>query len=278
MISKIKIIYSSLMNRKQNYFNRFNMHIIRTKIRRKEVSNVLKGRNLILIPHADDEWVGCSQIIEKNRNNTILCNMNRQGNDSFELHEKRYNELRKLANRFNITILNNKSNIEYASFLVSVIEENHIENIFLPFFVDWHEDHISVMIILYEALNKLRNKNLSIYMYQVSVPISEEFITHFSEMNKIEHNSKWQFFGDVYKTQKFFPIDRFKCNERINGKICGVYAAEVYSQMNITEWMFYFNKLIPNKQMRMNIIKNFRDIKKIRVFLESYYSEVSNYK
>ena len=50
------------------------------------------GKRFIL-PHADDELIGCNQLL-KSSANCLIINMDMKGGDTFEMHNRRYNELK----------------------------------------------------------------------------------------------------------------------------------------------------------------------------------------
>ena len=87
--------------------------------------------------------------------------------------------------------------------LVSVIKEFKPNVIYVPYFIDWHEEHILTMQLLASALKELL-KNLRekilVAMYQVSVPIDSCFINASIPMNKKDLIKKWEVFKSFYKT------------------------------------------------------------------------------
>ena len=269
MINYIKKLYSIYTKKSSEFLNSLDSYYLKRKINRKTVDNNLIGKSLILVPHADDEWVGCSQFIINSCSKVVLYDMDMQGGDSYDIHITRKKELEKIAHKYKVELEANIGNIEdKIGNLEKKIEEYQPEMIFLPFFIDWHEDHIAVMNILREALTSIKNEiDLKIVMYQVSVPIPEKYITTCISMDRRAQIDKWKTFRDIYQTQVFFPIKRFCCNEYISGGIVNSYAAEVYSCMDINEWVSSFS-MIPNESEKANIISCFRNVKKIRKYTE----------
>ncbi|MBE5966481.1 MAG: hypothetical protein E7255_05875, partial [Lachnospiraceae bacterium] len=52
------------------------------------------GRIVILIPHSDDEWIGCSRIINTFNNDVTLCDIDMSGGDSESVHLRRKQEMK----------------------------------------------------------------------------------------------------------------------------------------------------------------------------------------
>ncbi len=229
-----------------------------------------KCKKLILIPHADDEWIGCSMNICDNQE-VILCNMDMQGNDSKELHSVRLNELKTTAKKFNkklITISNNKEQQ-----LAEIIEKEKINMVLLPFFIDWHDEHIAVMKYLYEAIKCMQYDNFNIAMYQVSVPIIEKEITHYLPMDKKNFQKKWNYFRETYKTQKAIPCKRFGINEKTNGRYTSAYASEVYSVNTIEQWKQKYKKFKLSNNDKECLNKSLNQLITIRKEAKSIYEK-----
>lgn len=222
-------------------------------------------KGIILIPHADDEWIGCSQLIINSSQDIILCNMDMPGGDTSELHKKRREELEKISSIYKrelITLENNKENS-----LMSLLSSYAPCTIFVPYFFDWHPEHVETMVILYNALLRIKNNlqnTLHIAMYQVSVPVPIECITHGMLMNRIDLVQKWRVFKKVYHSQRIIPIARFIANERINGKIGGGYACEVYSVMSASSWIDKLHHYLLNDIEKNNFKMILSDLSKIR--------------
>ena len=138
-------------------------------------------KTVILIPHADDEWVGCSSLV-KNGSDILLYDMDMNGGDDKFLHEARYNELLKISTLYNKPLL--KVGLSRSLSLIEIIKKEKPQMICVPFFFDWHPEHIEVMGILRQALLNLEY-DVDIAMYQVSMPIPRNCITHINPMSKI---------------------------------------------------------------------------------------------
>ena len=192
-----------------------------------------KGRYLVLIPHADDEWVGCSQLICNKSKEVILLNMDMDGGDAEELHIERRKELDRLASLYKRELLHIDGNkIESLKEILAFIKPDYV---CLPYFFDWHPEHIEVMSILNEASKQIAIK-CNVLMYQVSLPILPSECNCWQAMTKSQWKKKWQLFEKVYKTQTQIPYKRFAYNERINGALANSIAAELYQVIPIEVW------------------------------------------
>ncbi len=247
---------------------------------RKDIvfSNSIKpfqnAKTIIIVPHADDEWVGCSQLIVTNRKHIILCYMNMLGDDSDEVHSIRYGELKSVANAYGLHLVTTGvEKEEKIQNLTALLIEERPEYIAVPFYYDWHSEHIEVMQILKASLNKIFKAQpelvgkFSVLMYQVSVPIPIEKVTHFIAMDKEAQKRKWSFFDSVYRTQEAIPWIRFRYNERINGGLCGNYAAEVYVLEKAEKWTNSLDKEILSEAKRERVFDSLQDLKKVREVL-----------
>lgn len=239
---------------------------------RKSISSKVKmtlpndKKALILIPHADDEWVGCSSLV-KNGLDILLYDMDMNGGDGKVLHEARYNELSKISILYNKPLL--KVGLNKSLSLIETIKNEKPELICVPFFFDWHPEHIEVMGILRQALLNLKY-DVDIAMYQVSMPIPRNCITHIYPMPKSEWKQKWKTFEEIYKSQTGIPYKRFAINERVNGAICGSYAGESFVCCKASVWLENYEDWLLTleeiKEARMNL----QSIEKINKSVKKY--------
>lgn len=258
----------------QNISWLMNVHKIRRHIR---VNNMTKhnidGKYLIVLPHADDEYIGCDQLIKSNAE-CMIVNMDMPGGDTSEMHALRYNELKEYVHSLNkrlVTIKDNK-----ASGLHDIISKNQFDIICVPSFFDWHPEHFKVMGYLRDALIMLGTKanNIKIAMYQVSVPLIPRYINFALPMTKEAYLNKWDVFSKYYKTQSYIPIKRFGANERINGKLLGSYAAEGYIIMTVDNWERSLGN-VQKLDMTSILRNNINDLSAIREHLVRFYMAAS---
>lgn len=228
-------------------------------------------RILIMVPHADDEWIGCSQLLKHKKYDVTLCYMNMLGGDTEKVLRERYLELNRISKQNGLSLIsidgNRKDKIKK---LKEYIQEKSYYYIGVPSYYDWHEEHFDVMNILRIALDELGLSNIEILMYQVSVPMCEDMITNCIEMTKYDQENKWDTFREIYKTQEYIPVERFKYNEYINGGIANYYAAEVYSCMSYNKWIHHLDKVLLDKELRIDIKNNFTKLSKIRGIIKKF--------
>lgn len=266
---KIKKIILLVLQSRQNLFWILQAFFIRFRIKHDVTvkNGDFNGTKLILMPHCDDEWIGCSQIICNNTQVTI-CDMDMSGGDSVELHSIRKSELLKVITKYNLKYkLLGGNRIQELLEILQSIRPNYV---FLPFFKDWHSEHIEVMALLKDVL-KIYSPQINIAMYQVSLPISGKYITHANGMDLQLLNEKWDTFKKIYTTQNCIKIVRFKANEIINGKYIKAFSAEAYCVMTKEQWLNNYDSLILNKSERQYSRNNINSLFKIHRFLEQTF-------
>lgn len=237
------------------------LFLYRHNVKKKELKFIQKKHIIILAPHSDDEWVGCSQLLINGDNEITIINMDMPGGDSAVIHKRRYREMLNVAKNYNVKLI--KSTDNKIVFLKNFLETHEVDLVLIPCIFDWHIEHIEVMELLYSASIKAGYNNM-IGMYQVSVPIPDSWITHCSVMTKSKLKYKWNKFYEYYPSQKYLPVNRFIINERINGAIIDSYAIESYSIMMFKDWHYQFNKYKLNDNERHDIYTSIQDIDNIR--------------
>ena len=236
----------------------------RKKIKKSKKQKELKGKKMILIPHADDEWIGCSSIL-LDEEKPLLINMDKQGGDSVELHKKRRYELESIAIACSCQMLTVSEHLT----LKEIINQFLPDYIFVPSFLDWHEEHFEVMEELQTTISEIDNMgNLKIAMYQVSIPIPEHIVTHVVPLSRKRWKRKWHRFRKHYKTQKHIPHKRFACHELINGKMIDSYAAEVFAIFDAFEWAKALDIMRANNNDKEYFKKHINQIASIRRYLK----------
>ena len=224
-----------------------------------------EGRKMILIPHADDEWIGCSAILSQVED-VVLVDMDMNGGDTDSLHKLRKEELKKISDKYTHTLYTVTANKTES--LLSIIKKCEPDYIFLPFFYDWHDEHIEVMRILKDAIEQIAN-GFDIIMYQVSFPIPVKYVTHAIPLTKSQWIDKWHVFKNVYKSQVFIPYRRFACHERINGIYCNSFASEVYVLMSTSNWLENFHDCLLSPEQKNSAKQQINNISYIRKYLNS---------
>ncbi len=228
--------------------------LCRKELKQKELLSLDNKRIVVLAPHSDDEWIGCSRLLLKYPDNVTVINMDMQGGDSEELHALRFEEMRFVAQKIRYELITTGKNKE--EFLCQFLMENSVDIVMLPSYYDWHDEHFAVMDAFSCAAEKIGYDGL-VGMYQVSLPMPESLINYASVMRKKELKRKWRDLRKYYPSQDFLPIKRFMLNEHINGKLSGSYALEAYSVQDFSAWK---NQLFPlaaeDKKVLSNNIQN----------------------
>lgn len=224
------------------------------------------GRILVLAPHADDEWIGCSTILRKYKD-SIVCNMDMEGGDSQKVHRLRREELSSLCSKYQLTLITIEDNkIER---LASAIRHYDVQTVCVPYFYDWHQEHLAVMDLLQGALEivgRLAPHSITnILMYQVSIPIPYSQINYLNPMAFSEWREKWKSFRNVYKSQDI-PYFRFSMYELITGGLSGVLFAEPFVVYKTDYWVENNKKLRPSNEEMSYIKNNINSIRKILRF------------
>lgn len=221
------------------------------------------GRILIIVPHADDELIGCYKFMKSTDAKVCLfyCNMTGSNNDenNKDIRKKEFEELCH-QNGFEYSISDGL--IEQS--MDEAIREYNPDTIMLPSVVDWHPQHREVNNIAKIVLNNMSMKP-AIVWYPITVPIDSRWVNYYVQMSGQQQKEKWKMFSQVYKSQKNMPLLRFKYNERIAGKEYGEYAAEVFCTMGFDKWLDCLElneKLVENQQS--NLKSSINDLIQIR--------------
>lgn len=257
----IKKAFYAIISFWNNFSWACSAYFLKKKAIKRNIDSIFQGgTKIILIPHADDEWIGCSTII-RTYNDVLLCDMDMDGGDSKTVHAVRKKELQSIAD------LNKKEIIciyeDKAKHLLEIIESQKPAYIFLPYYIDWHKEHIMVMDLLEEVLLQYTG-DVYICMYQVSLPIADSQITHVLSMNKKSFLEKWDIFMQVYKSQKHLPIGRFGAHEKIAGALTNSFSAEVFCVKTKQEWLNLKNQWLLTEEEKKECFTAINDIRKIR--------------
>lgn len=268
----IKKIYAKMYKSIQFLGNFITSRYLKLKTKPIKDNAMISGAFLILVPHADDEWVGCSRLMEQKRGNVTLCYMDMIGGDTKEIHTCRYLELLTMAKMKNANLIHLKGDAGIkTNQLKHIIENCRTDYICVPACYDWHQEHLEVIKMLRKALqNSKCSSELKILMYQVSVPMPKNMITNGIPMNKREQKEKWLLFREVYKTQDFFPVERFMHNEFVNGGLMDSYSAEVYGCMSYKQWLSFAERRVINERQRKEMEKCFKKLIRIRKVVNNF--------
>ena len=235
------------------------------KIQQHDICKEFIGKNIwVLMPHSDDEWIGCSQLLYSQPDTIHVINMNMPGGDDETLHKERKRELMEMAENFGYRV----TLVDDSEYLCSLLIKEAPDIVFLPSFLDWHTEHHLVNEKFEEAA-KIAAFSGDIGMYQISIPMPVKFINAGCLMTKEELLNKWRLFGEVYKSQKFLPQKRFQLNEMINGAVSDSFALEAYSILPFEEWIGLKERFSLDNLEIIRIKGNINDIDVIRQIIEN---------
>lgn len=217
----------------------------------------LFSKILIIVPHADDELIGCYHLLKKYKDKITLFFCNYVGTNDDEnnklTREKEFIEFCK-SNDLRFIISNNVNND-----LKSYLSNNNVDLILLTPLIDWHEEHRRVNDILYHLLQSSIYKGY-IGWYQISVPLLESNVKiRFTRNDKKEMEKDFVYY---YPSQSNLPIQRFNINRKI------------YSKNRL--FFFYENYYIFSKNTFEIFFKNYKkaDIQKIND-LKQYINHIN---
>lgn len=240
--------------------------------RNQHLKELPQGKYIILIPHSDDEWIGCSTLISNPHYEVLLCNTNMPGGDSELIHNARYEEMCAIADYFGRELISlGQNKLKDLQTLISKEEPSYV---MVPCVYDWHSEHFQVMQLLADLDSTY--KSFQVFMYEVTVPIPRETITHRNTLNKQEWKKKWNIFRNFYKTQKNFPWKRVAYNERANGCYTGDYACEIFFSLTYKEWKYYFMNSEPTEEWKREIKNSVNSITEINKTILRYYDTIKH--
>lgn len=210
-------------------------------------------KTLILAPHSDDEWIGCSQILKNSEDSTVYY-FNFLGNNYSEANEKtRKKELESLQNIFDFKLTTSSNRDNYED-LEKLISENNFSSIFIPSPIDWHPEHILANNIFIKIYEKLKERKIPFYFYEVSVPIPSKIEKKFLPMTKKEIEEKKKVFNLHYPSQKNVSIRRLTLQNKLSASGSKFYAIEPYAIIDFETWkklLYYINSKYEKEFQRL---------------------------
>lgn len=234
--------------------------------------NIIYGKILVLVPHADDELIGCHQFMNAHRENVVLFYCGFLGsNFSKENGMKRLQEFQHYCQFAHLDYIQSGTNV-YGD-LCRAIESLKPTTILLPSIVDWHSEHR----ILNTYLTKYITENSAciintIVWYHISVPLYAARANAYSFMNKDEQELKWETFNNMYPSQRNIDVDRFMFAER--DCVEGQYAAETYYLMNREDFVAKMY-VVQNISMQFDNLKALlQDYHELVIWADKYYSSI----
>lgn len=163
---------------------------------------------LIIIPHADDELIGCHQLLKKYSSKITLCFCDYIGSNTTV--ENRLLRQREFINFVNYMNINYFICTDVINDLSANLIKIRYDLIMTPSYIDWHEEHRKVNDILYNFI--LKNKSIKdfsdIGWYQISVPIVNVNNAGLPYTG-VEVKEMIKLFKKYYVSQQNVPIHRF---------------------------------------------------------------------
>ncbi|KGN72320.1 hypothetical protein HQ47_10280 [Porphyromonas macacae] len=240
-------------------------------------------RVLCLVPHADDEYLGCLNLLENAMLSTVqLAYYGFTGRE--ESDPQRDSEIKKLAKikGFTLDILDNvyqKNEAYRLSWLKNQISNIKPTIILAPTYCDWHPEHRAVANDLYEIAKLDTEVDKKIFSYHISVPLAigiQGIPVYYYGINKKSSLKKKREFLDFYPSQTAINTERFEYQHRINAKILCLqdYTAEIFwhgeSYVNIMRNLHEIQlKVLDN--LFYNINKTIRIRIEIKDIIEKYH-------
>lgn len=227
----------------------------------KELETDKLNNILIIVPHADDDIIGCFPILRSSQKVFLYYIGNYKINDPL-MTKKRDNEFRNLMEFFNHEVISHITD-DHSENIKKAIIDYKISTIFSPDYIDWHEDHqIATTYLLHALMGNI--SDINIFTYTITVPHSPRGNKYFIPYSEAEQKIKWDLFKRYYPSQAFMPVKRFMINERINASsISGdIYAADIYESFSINQLNESFNNK-PDQLHRKGIYGLINNLQKI---------------
>ena len=196
-------------------------------------------RILVIAPHADDELIGCHQLIKNYRDIVTVFYCSLLGsNYSQKNRQVRQAEFeRYLASQGCNYIISSPDLLKQD--LLKAINDVNPGYIFLPSYIDWQKEHRQVNEVLVDLYSELRD--CMIGFYHVSLPIPLVYVSSFSGLTRQNFKYKWAAMRKFYQSQLHMDIKRFEFIERASST--ATYALETYIVMSGEKWLGFVQSL-----------------------------------
>lgn len=262
----ILIIIKKIINLKW-YFQRIHIkHLLINNLQ----NNVSKLDDILIIaPHADDELIGCNELITNKKLSleVFYCSLlgSNYTKDNQKIREQEFRNYMSICNR-NYTIAKNST---WEEELFRYIDYRRPKYIFLPSFVDWHDEHRLVNLKLLDALDQIGYEP-QICWYNVSLPIPAKYVNAYSPLDKRKQRAKWLQLKQFYPSQSHMDIGRFKFIEaNCNYKKYGI--VEPYILMNYANWQSVMSLLLPHEKLLSDLKFTVGNIREMYLFTNQLY-------
>lgn len=191
----------------------------------------LNEKIVVLVPHADDEWIGPYSVIRQRPSKLSIVYFNLFGNNYSDNNVRiRNSEIIASSKYWGFKLIDNH-NYDVES-LCEVLKD--VRYCFLPSPYDWHEEHRNVFKTFVEAHDRLsceQKNSIEIYYYCVSVPHPKSLSLFYIPLTKRDVDEKWRQFSKIYSSQAFMPAVRYKLQMRLVPSEVG-YAAQTFVKAN----------------------------------------------
>lgn len=250
------------------------------------VKDLPGSRILILAPHIDDETIGCGGAILKYQDQGIdpyvvfLTKSQKKGSKASEedIASERREEAYTLFNKLGISrdklfFLSGRdgdlrsSDIEGE--LTKVIEETKPDTIFLPIFLDTHKDHYAANIKLLQVYRERPDlfPDTEIYMYEAQSPITQVYSNISLDISD-KFQKKMELL-EIFVSQKT-DFTYVRNLNRINGLGLGVKQAEVFLNLEISDYIDLLNSFKSSSQDYYKLRKKLKMNSNNLTLIESY--------
>lgn len=215
---------------------------------------------LILCPHADDEWIGCSSIIKTCKADVLYSRLYGY-NTNEDNRLTRDKEITQCSCDNNFTLITSDC---INTTLSEMLSKNQYDAIFAPSPIDWHWEHRYVFDTLVEALSTVpdcvRNQ---IFLYHISVPCVDSDGIYAAFMDNNAQKQKWSYFDLNYVSQKM-PDKRYKLQERLNASNSGYCSSELFKKVT-TQELLILSRYIHNNS-------NIEFLNSLKLIINDIYS------
>ena len=214
------------------------------------------GTRVILVPHADDEFIGCSQILSNRNEERVCAYFHMYGNNLEESNMRvRDEEIIRYVTSVGASIVDAREE----GVLTRIV--SNADSVFLPCPLDWHWQHKEVFNTLVSILDRIP-ESVSFYYYYITVPFPASYNLVGIPMTRKNQKEKWNAFRRFYKSQSFMPVLRFMYNERLDSRGNTCYAAEVYLKRS-REQLLHDSRITPNEHLLKSSIGNIIKIRNL---------------
>lgn len=241
-----------------------------------ELGNIKKP--LVLVPHADDELIGNSTILKYFGKKLDLYYFQFLGNNYNDNNKNvRLNELNQIQKKYDFNQVNSNSYTDYSDLEALITTGNHTD-IFLPFPLDWHTEHIKISTILQPIIKKLDlEKKINLYFYHISVPLPAGVPFYFVGLSREELQEKQNTFSSLYISQYNTPIRRLNYQNQINALGSRYYAKENFAHLDYEQWLSFLEYIDKNFAIKIKpLIFTIDNMKQTRQLANKIYHDWIN--